>query len=157
MANPTTTPAPIQSFYPGYRLQDTDLNVTFFAQGISYPPALTYPYSPYSLSYEIGFLNDDGRVLRVGPLDRIPYNISTGVYRADFVVGDDWATGTYQLTWKYKISANSDTQETIQQFEILNYVDNVLFQIFYCRRDLPATLVVLIDSQDLPASFAITP
>lgn len=145
----------MESFYSGYRLQDTDLNVTFFAQGVSYPPALTYPYSPYSLSYEIGFLNYDGRVLRVGPLNRIPYNIRTGVYRADFIVGDDWATGIYQITWKYKISANSDTQETTQQFEVLNYLKTVMFQISYCRRNLPATFTVLVDSQDLPASFTI--
>lgn len=147
----------MECFYSGYRLQDTDLNVTFFAQGVSYPPALTYPYSPYSLSYEIGFLNYDGRILRVGPLNRIPYNIRTGVYRADFIVGDDWATGTYQITWKYKISANSDTQETIQQFEVLNYLKTVMFQISYCRRNLPATFTVLIDSQDLPGSFTIVP
>lgn len=147
----------MESFYSGYRLQDTDLNVNFFAQGVSYPPALTYPYSPYSLSYEIGFLNYDGRILRVGPLNRIPYNIRTGVYRADFIVGDDWATGTYQITWKYKISANSDVQETIQQFEVLNYLKTVMFQTSYCRRNLPATFTVLIDYQDLPGSFTIVP
>ena len=145
----------MESFYPGYRLQEEDLNVFFFAQGIAYPPALAYGYSPYFISYEIGFINTNNRVLRVGPLNRVPENVNTGIYRANFIVEENWATGIYQITWKYKVSANSDMQKIFQQFEILNDVDNILFEIFFCRRDLPAVFTVLQESQDLPASFDI--
>ena len=62
----------MESFSPGYRLQDNDLNITFYARGIAYPPELTYSFSPVTLSYEVDFLNSDGRALLVGPLNRVP-------------------------------------------------------------------------------------
>ena len=146
----------MESFSPGYRLQEDDLNVTFFARGLTYPPDLTYSYSPYTLSYEIDFINTDNSVKRVGPLNRIPEKVNGSAFRANFIVSGDWATGIYQIVWKYKPYSYSSIQEITQQFEILsNGIESKPFINKYCRNDLPATFTVLPDIIDLPASFTI--
>jgi hypothetical protein len=148
----------MESFSPGYRLQENDLNVTFFARGLTYPPDLTYSFSPYTLSYEINFIDSGSDIKRVGPLNRIPEKVNGSAYRANFIVGGDWATGIYQIVWKYKPYAYSDTQNITQQFEILsNGITSIPFINLYCRIDLPANFFVLPDIIDLPASFAIIP
>jgi hypothetical protein len=148
----------MESFSPGYRLQDTDLNITFYAQGIAYPPSLTYPYSPYALTYEVDFFNSDGRIIAVGPLDRTPEKVTDIIFRPDFVVDSTWATGFYQITWKYRTFSYSDIQTVTQPFEILNNgIAGVPFILSYCNRDIPATFYVVLDYQDLPASFSIIP
>lgn len=146
----------MESFIPGYRLQKEDLNVSFYAQGISYPAAIAYPYSPYHLSYEIGYIHPDGRILRVGPLDRIPEKVSTGVFRANFIVEEVWATGVYQITWKYNTSATTDTATKLQQFEVLsNGLNSILFEILFSYRNMTGNFVVLEEAHDLPGSFVV--
>lgn len=149
----------MESFRQGYRLQTGDLNTHFIAQGVSYPPGMAYAYSPYSVSYEIAYYHpDEARYLRIGPLNRIPENIRTGLYRANFIVGEDWTPGTYRITWKYHVSETSDEETIEEEFEIVSRgVDSAIFTILLCQRNLPARVNVLIDFQDLPASFTIIP
>jgi hypothetical protein len=154
----TTTPAPLVSFVSGYRLQDDDLNMTFFAQGIAYPPYLTYSYTPYSVKYEIDYIDPINGLRTMGTRNRIPQLVKPGTYRANLIIEDSWTPGLYQIVWKYKVSENSDIQESIEMFGVNDLgVHYVPFQIFFCQLDIPATFLVLQDLQDLPASFTIVP
>ena len=92
------------------------------------------------------------------PVNRIPEKINGSGYRANFIVGEEWATGIYQIVWKYKPYSYSNTQTITQYFEVLsNGIESKPFINLYCRRDLPANFVVLPDIIDLPASFTIIP
>ena len=155
---PPTPPVPEESFYTEYRLQDEDLNVTFCAQGIAYPAGLTYSYNPYSVTYEIDYLdpNNDYEPVPVGYRYRTPLNLKTGTYRANFVVDNRWSPGFYQIVWNYTISKDAPIQTQSEIFEIINEgVHYIPFEIYFCKNDLEATFVVLQDLLDLPASFVI--
>lgn len=149
----------MESFSQGYRLQTEDLNTSFIAQGISYPAGMAYAYTPYSVSYEIAYYHPtEARYLRIGPLNRVPEKIRNGLYRANFIVGEHWTPGTYKITWKYRISESSGEESKEEEFEITSRgVDSAIFTILFCQRNLPARVNVLIDIQDLPASFSIIP
>jgi hypothetical protein len=152
----TVTPGPTNVFAPGYRLQDKDLNVNFCTQSISYPPGLAYFYTPYSLIYEIYFINSDGRVVPYGNENRIPEKVDTGIYRANFVVGDNWPTGHYNIIWKYRIYAISNIQTITDTFQVTDGgYENNIFVYLYCNNDFTAALNVLQESFDVPASFTI--
>lgn len=148
----------MESFTPGYRLQDGDLSMSFYAQGIAYPPELTYSYTPYSVVYEIDYIDPVNGPITLGTRNRIPELVIPGTYRANLIIEYSWTPGIYQIVWKYQVSAYSDVQESIEMFQVQNLgVHYIPFQMFFCQRDLGATLYVLQDLQDLPASFTIVP
>lgn len=149
----------MESFRQGYRLQEGDLEQVFRTQGLTYPPGLTRLYSPYWVRYEVAYYHPtELRFLRIGPLNRIPENERTGVYRANFIVGDHWTPGTYRITWKYRISDASPEERVDENFEIVSRgVDSAIFTILLCQRNLPGRIVVLEANYDLPAGFTILP
>lgn len=149
----------MESFRQGYRLKDGELQTVFHTQGLTYPPGLTYLYSPYWVRYEIAYYHpDESRYLRIGPLNRIPVNVRTGIYRANIIIGDHWTPGKYRIKWKYRISDASDIEDHSEEFSVLSRgVDSAIFEILYCRRNLGGRVDVLEAYKDLPGSFTILP
>jgi hypothetical protein len=94
----------------------------------------------------------------MGNINRIPEKVTQGVYRANFIVGDDWPTGYYNIVWKYQMSPIGPVQRIINTFQVTNGgYKNVVFYYHYCNEDLPATFIVLLESEDLSGSFNILP
>lgn len=95
-----------------YRLKDGDLNYTFFDDDVSYLyNGLTQKYSPYWVRYEVGRIQESNLAyFPLGSLFRIPYEIETGIFRPNFIIGRDWKTGLYKIRWKYKKTAYSDVE-----------------------------------------------
>jgi hypothetical protein len=94
----------------------------------------------------------------MGNINRIPEKVTQGVYRANFIVGDDWPTGYYNIVWSYQTSLTGPVQTITNTFQVLNSgYRAVQFIYFYCNNDLPATFTVLPEAFDLPASFTIVP
>jgi len=150
------------AFYPGYRMQEDDLNIAFCSQGLYYPYNLAYFYSPVNLSYEIDYYipvsESASKLIPYGNRNRIPEKVTQGVYRANFIVGYDWPTGFYNIVWKYQMSPIGPVQTITNTFQVLNNgYKNIIFYFHYCNEDLPATFIVLLESEDLPGSFNILP
>jgi hypothetical protein len=159
---PPVPPPPypsVASFYPGYRLQNEDLNMSFYAQGLVYPAGLTYSYTPYSVSYEIDYIDAYGDFVLIGSTSRIPQLVVKGTYRPNLIIEDSWTPGQYQITWKYQISGDSDFQYYSEIFDVVDLgVHYVPFEINVCNLNLPAIFNVIQEtSYDLPGSFMITP
>lgn len=149
----------MESFRQGYRLNDGDLEVQFWAQGLTYPSGLSFLYSPYSVSYEISYYHPtEARYITIGPRNRRPINIKIGIYRATFIVGEHWTPGTYKITWKYYVSEVSSEQIKEEEFEIVSRgVDSVIFEVFYCQRNVGGRVLIWQESYDLPAEFVVLP
>ena len=131
------------------------LNTSFCAQGVAYPAYLAYFYTPYYLSYEIDYKDVSGRIIPFGNRNRIPEKVSQGIYRPNFIVGDDWSAGNYQITWKYKISAASEIVTQVNPFQVINNTESNLFVMYVCIKDISAEFNVLQEALDLPGTFSI--
>jgi len=134
-----------EEFLQGYRLMKDDLNVRFYSLNVYMPQGHWNLYSPYQVRYEIGFVHpDSGVYYRIGSEERIPVEISAGVFRANFIVGDDWSTGEYRIVWKYVDEFGGPTRAKCQKFLVntAGIFDGVL---------------AFVNSQDLPASMNVIP
>ena len=65
-------------------------------------------FSPYSVSYAVGFLSDDGQYHFYGSVSREPLKIREGRFRPNFQVGDNWFLGSHVIVWHYQVTADSD-------------------------------------------------
>lgn len=130
----------VPSIIQGHKVLPNELNVVFFnANGQS--------ISPYSLTFEIGFLSgpDKSVVHVVGSETRVPTSIRVGRFYPSFQVGDKWFTGDYLITWKYKISADSaeEYKETLFRVCTSGIYDSKPHAQEYS--DVSATVVVVGD------------
>lgn len=133
----------MDSFYQGYRLTQTDLTTEFYRQNLLYPPPLYYQYSPYWVRYALGYIAPDtGIYYRVGPAQRLPDELQTGLYRPNFIIWEDWYPGVYEIRWLYRDYENSDIQMRKVQFEVFS-------------AGLYTTSITLRDYVDLPASMQV--
>lgn len=133
----------MESFKQGYRLQQDDLLLNFYARYYNVQPYVTCPYSPYWIRYDIGFIYSiTNEFYPVGAVNRIPDELSTGIFRPNFIVGDDWDPGIYEIRWHYKDYENSILQEKIIEFEILS--DGIMQSRLY-----------MFNHVDLPANFTL--
>jgi len=107
----------MQSFPLGYRLMDEDLNITF-QRKLSFAYGPLSLYNPFYLAYEIGTLDSSQVYTRMGPENRIPYNIKVGTYRANFIVGDEWTIGNYQIIWTYQICQTGPVMTVSDNFTV---------------------------------------
>jgi len=107
----------MQIFPLGYRLMDEDLNITF-QRKLSFAYGPLSQYNPFFVAYEIGTVSSSLVYTRLGPQYRIPYNIKVGTYRANFIVGDEWATGNYRIIWSYQTCEGDPTVEVSEDFQI---------------------------------------
>ncbi|MBD3262614.1 MAG: hypothetical protein GF334_13255 [Candidatus Altiarchaeales archaeon] len=146
-------------FLQGHRLKEDELDSHFYSTSVYYPSGVPNAYSPYWIRYEIGWVDPDtSRYHRMGSENRIPYELDTGHYRANFIIGDLWPTGTYEIRWKYKIAAGSTEETKVYEFyvETAGIFDGRL-EIVVTYNNLVGTLNILPDYQDLPGSFTIVP
>jgi len=110
----------VESFKQGYRLGDDDLIKTFYRNSVYYSNSTGNFYSPYWISYEVGrFREDLNSYDPIGSLFRIPIELDTGVFRPNFIIGDKWDTGVYELKWKFKVSANAAEEKESVMFEVI--------------------------------------
>ena len=107
----------MQTFPLGYRLMDTDLNITF-QRKLSFAYGPLSSYNPFFLVYEIGKVSSLLVYTRIGPENRIPYEIKVGTFRANFIVGDEWTTGSYRIVWKYQVCQLDPIMVVSEDFEI---------------------------------------
>ena len=122
----------MDSFIQGYRLQQEDLNFNLFSRYNYNQQNLTFPYTPYWLRYDIGFIREDtSEFYPIGSKNRKPDILSTGVFRPNFIIGDRWTPGIYELRWYYRDSASSDIQTQIIQFEVTSDgISQPLIQVY---------------------------
>ena len=107
----------MQSFPLGYRIMDEDLNISF-QRKLSFAYGPLSSYNPFYIVYEIGTVDGSNIYTKIGPDNRIPYNIKIGVYRANFVIGDEWAVGKYRIVWKYQLCQLDPMVTVMEDFMI---------------------------------------
>lgn len=96
---------------------DEDLNITF-QRKLSFACGPLSLYNPFVLFYEIGTVDSNLVYARIGPTNRIPYNIKIGTYRANFIVGDSWATTNYRIVWTYQICQTDPVNVVSEDFMV---------------------------------------
>ena len=133
----------LNTFVQDYRLKDTDLTKTFYLgvtglgvtgfsgytgfSGVTGLPGVDhyqppYPVSPYWVAYEIDYIEPVAQYpIRVGPFNRVPLQTLWKNYYANFIVGEKWATGYYQIVWKSIMTGDTGIPmvESIDNFEVV--------------------------------------
>lgn len=136
----------MESFKQDYRLNEADLNYSFYNDEVAYPfSGLTYRYSPYWVRYEIGIRQEsNSSYFPIGSIFRIPDEISTGIYRPNFIIGSDWNTGDYIIRWKYKKSAGSVIEYAEVAFKVVTEgIKDFSEEVIGGYLDLPADLRIV--------------
>lgn len=111
----------MESFIQGHRVGQEDLVLNLFARYYSAYPYQTFPYTPFWIRYDVGFIHPVTiEFMIIGKKDRIPDIIDTGRIRPNFIIGRDWKPGTYQIRWYYRDSEDSTTQVTSVEFSIIS-------------------------------------
>lgn len=132
----------MESFVQGYRLLQTDLNIEFWRHSIHYPPPFAFRYSPYWIRYQVGYVPDDiSRFYRIGIQYRLPDELDTGLFRPNFIIGDDWGPGNYQIRWLYKDYENSSIAERFVGFRVVSAGIFSGEMVEMNQRNLPAFFV----------------
>lgn len=134
----------MDSFIQGYRLGQSDLLLNLFARYNYSQPDVSFPYTPYWIRYDLGFIHPITSVfMPIGAINRLPEIIDTGKVRPNFIVGENWKPGVYEIRWYYKAMEDSTAQLTIVQFSItssgmrqenllpVNHVDVCAYMILY--------------------------
>lgn len=135
-SNPEGLEVPV--FLQGEKIGPSDLNVVFLDQSGN-------AISPFSLTYEVGFLTGQGLadLHTIGSDTRIPASVRTGVFHPNFQIGDKWFTGEYLVLWKYRVSEESEeeTKETLFYVETAGMEDKKPLEDNF--HDVQATVVVV--------------
>lgn len=120
----------VKSFVQNYRLTESDLIKEFYwgetGAGITGLPLIAgyvkpWLVRPYYVSYEIDFIEPVGEYpIKVGPFNRIPLSTPTNTYYANFIVGNKWPTGNYQIVWKSLMSGETGVPfaESTELFQV---------------------------------------
>jgi hypothetical protein len=107
----------VQTFPTGYRLNREDLTVQFVKKfGFGHGPLAVY--NPFYVACEIGLIDSNLAYTRIGPEFRVPEIVKVGTYRANFIVGEHWVSGIYQIIWKYQVCAEDPIQTAVEQFAV---------------------------------------
>jgi len=131
----------MEIFSQGTRLGEDDLVTVFWAYPVYYPTIYGNYYSPYWVRYGIGY-TEDGHYHEFGARYRIPVEIKTGYFRPNFIVGEDWAVGKYEIRWKYKNYENSEIEYRSVEFEVCSSGINNQKDVPEDYLDLPAQMFV---------------
>jgi len=146
-------------YYQGYRLEKDDLNVSFWSPSVYYPVGDSNAYSPYWIRYDVSWVDpSNGVPQRMGSLYRKAVELSTGLFRANFIIGDLWPSGTYRLRWKYKVSATSDVEYIERLFTVATagiYEGSLVVTATY--HSLSGTIRVTDPWHNLPATLTVVP
>lgn len=146
-------------YYQGYRLERDDLNIAFWSNSVYYPVGISNAYSPYWIRYDVSWVDPSSGVpQRIGSLNRRAEELRTGLFRANFIIADDWPTGTYRLRWKYRVSEASDVEYVERLFTVACaglYEGSLNITITY--HNLSGTISVTDPWHNLPASLTVIP
>lgn len=111
----------MESFVQGHRLNDDDLVLYLYARYISSRPYETFPYTPYWIRYNVGFIHPiTDNYMLIGPTERIPHHIDTGKVRPNFIIDEDWNPGTYKIRWFYMATDDSSIEFLTVEFEVVS-------------------------------------
>lgn len=109
----------MESFKQGHRVGQEDLVLNLYARHYSAYPYQTFPYTPFWIRYDVGFVHPvTGQFMLVGAHNRLPDILDTGKIRPNFIIGDTWKVGTYEIRWYYRASETSAIQTTIVEFSV---------------------------------------
>lgn len=146
-------------YYQGYRLERDDLNISFWSNSVYYPNGFSNAYSPYWIRYDVSWVNPStGVPQRMGSLNRRAEELRTGLFKANFIIADDWPTGSYRLRWKYRVSAVSDVQIVERIFTVACAgIYEGRLDIIATYHSLSGTITVTDPWRDLAASLTIVP
>jgi hypothetical protein len=89
-------------FKHGHLIQNGDLDAVFLNSEKNH-------FSPYSISYAVGAMSDDGNFRGIGSSERIPVEMRTGRYRPNFQIGDTWFTGSYEIRWTLVVNNGDES------------------------------------------------
>ncbi len=107
----------MQTFPLNYRLMDQDLNIEF-QRKLSFAYGPLSSYNPFTLFYEIGTEDSNLIYTRMGPTNRIPYEMKVGHYRANFIVGNKWPVGNYRIIWTYQLCQTTPVISVSEDFAV---------------------------------------
>jgi len=111
----------MESFVQGHRLNDDDLVLYLYARYISSRPDETFPYTPFWIRYNVGFIHPiTNNYMLIGPTERIPRYIDTGKVRPNFIIDENWNPGTYKIRWSYMATDVSSIENLTVEFEIVS-------------------------------------
>jgi len=120
----------------GMFLTDGDLNIVF-------RNSMQDPFSPYDISYAVGFFFPEGDdFYPLGFAERVPLKLREGRFRPNFIVGDTWYTGRYAIRWKYRVHQ----EETPREVDTLFWVKSAGAsdrKITSPYMDIRATVVII--------------
>lgn len=109
----------MENFVQGYRLGQNDLILNMFARYISSRPDETFPYTPFWIRYDVGFIYPlTNQFTPIEARNRIPVIEDTGKVRPNFIIGEGWKAGVYEIRWYYRATDTSNTQITPVQFSV---------------------------------------
>jgi hypothetical protein len=98
----------METFIQGHRLRMEDLNIIFYSRDPRYYSVVPSAFTPFWISYAVGYIQPGtNRYYRIGPRYRLPEELSTGVLRPNFIIGEDWLVGTYKIKWFFQEFENS--------------------------------------------------
>jgi hypothetical protein len=109
----------MESFEQGYRLGSDDLVLNLYARYYNSQPYMDFPFTPFWIRYDVGFIHQvTNQFMPIGCKKRIPDIINTGRVKPNFIIGDDWKIGVYEIKWYYTVTETSDIQMTSVQFSV---------------------------------------
>lgn len=109
----------MESFIQGHRIGQGDLVLSLYARHYSAYPYQTFPYTPFWVRYDVGYVNPTtNQFSPIGARNRLPNILDTGIISPNFIIGEKWKAGTYEIRWYYMASETSATQVTIVEFSV---------------------------------------
>jgi hypothetical protein len=109
----------MESFIQGHRIGQTDLILNLYARYYNAYPYQTFPYTPYWIRYDIGFVHLlTNQFMPIGIRNRLPDILDTGKIKPNFIIEDTWKIGTYEIRWYYRALETSATQLTTVEFSV---------------------------------------
>jgi hypothetical protein len=92
----------MEIFKQGHRMGQDDLILHLFARYYTVRPNETFPYTPFWIKYDLGYTppvsgTASGDFVLVPPSNRSPNILDTGVVRPNFIIGETWKLGIYEI------------------------------------------------------------
>lgn len=110
----------MESLVQGSRIGKDSLNFLIYGRYKSDQPDVTFPYTPAWIKYDVGFIHPvTNQFMNIGSRNRLPNFLDTGKFQPNFIVGDDWKPGIYEVRWHYRVTESSVTNMTSVQFSIV--------------------------------------
>jgi hypothetical protein len=134
----------MESFEQGHRLTQDELSLNIYSRYNHSSPYQTFPCTPYYVAYDIGFIHaTTGQFVPIGKTKRSPRHISTGRFCPNFILGEDWKPGTYEIKWYISATETSQMQMTSIQFSVVSNGTRQSKQVTVNHHNIPAVLILI--------------